>query len=98
MEFPRQEYWSQLPFHSPGDLPNPGIELASPTFAGGFTEPQRKPSMSIAISNWLADVLIRSHLVIRNKKSLKLVKAKDDNIILIVVIIFNLIMIIYYTN
>ena len=54
--------------------------------------------MSIAISNWLADVLIRSHLVIRNKKSLKLVKAKDDNIILIVVIIFNLIMIIYYTK
>ena len=53
--------------------------------------------MSIAISNWLADVLIRSHLVTRNKKSLKLVKAKD-NIILIVVIIFNLIMIIYYTK
>ena len=30
MEFPRQEYWSELPFPSPGDLPNPGIELASP--------------------------------------------------------------------
>ena len=25
MEFPRQEYWSGLPFPSPGDLPNPGI-------------------------------------------------------------------------
>ena len=30
MEFPRQEYWSGLPFPSPGDLPNPGIEPTSP--------------------------------------------------------------------
>ena len=30
MEFPRQEYWSELPFPSPGDLPDPGIELGSP--------------------------------------------------------------------
>ena len=30
MGFPRQEYWSGLPFPSPGDLPDPGIELASP--------------------------------------------------------------------
>ena len=30
MGFPRQEYWSGLPFPSPGDLPNPRIELASP--------------------------------------------------------------------
>ena len=30
MGFPRQEYWSGLPFPSPGDLPNPGIELMSP--------------------------------------------------------------------
>ena len=31
MEFPRQEYWSGLPFSSPGDLPDPGIEPRSPT-------------------------------------------------------------------
>ena len=30
MEFSRQEYWSALPFPSPGDLPDPGIELGSP--------------------------------------------------------------------
>ena len=30
MEFSRQEYWSGLPFLSPGDLPNPGIEPGSP--------------------------------------------------------------------
>ena len=29
MEFSRQEYWSGLPFPSPGDLPNPGIEHRS---------------------------------------------------------------------
>ena len=28
--FPRQEYWSGLPFPSPEDLPNPGIEPESP--------------------------------------------------------------------
>ena len=35
--FPRQEYWSGLPFPSPGELPDPGIEpmsLVSPTLAG----------------------------------------------------------------
>ena len=29
MGFPRQEYWTGLPFPPPGDLPNPGIKLAS---------------------------------------------------------------------
>ena len=28
--FPRQEYWSGLPFPSPGDLPDPGVESMSP--------------------------------------------------------------------
>ena len=31
MEFSRPEYWSGLPFPSPGDLPNPAIEPRSPT-------------------------------------------------------------------
>ena len=30
MEFSRPEYWSGWPIPSPGDLPNPGIELGSP--------------------------------------------------------------------
>ena len=30
MGFARQEYWSGLPFPSPGDLPDPGIEPGSP--------------------------------------------------------------------
>ena len=32
MEFSRQEYWSGLPFPSPVDLPDPGIEPRSPAF------------------------------------------------------------------
>ena len=31
MEFSRQEYWSGLPFPSPGDLPDPGIKYGSPS-------------------------------------------------------------------
>ena len=30
MEFSRQQHWSRLPFLSPGDLPDPGIEPGSP--------------------------------------------------------------------
>ena len=36
MDFSWQEYWSGLPFPSSGDLPNPGMEPASPALAGGF--------------------------------------------------------------
>ena len=36
MGFSRQEYWSGLPFPSPRDLPNPGIEPRSPALAGRF--------------------------------------------------------------
>ena len=39
MEFSRQEYWSGLPFPTPGDLPNPETEAtshASPALAGGY--------------------------------------------------------------
>ena len=32
MGFSRQEYWSGLPFPSPGDLPDPGMEPWSPAF------------------------------------------------------------------
>ena len=48
MVFPRQEYWSGLPFPTLEDLPYPGIKLeslTSPALAGGFftTEPPGKP-------------------------------------------------------
>ena len=45
MGFSRQEYWSGLPFSSPGDLPDPGVEPGSPAFqADALTsEPPGKP-------------------------------------------------------
>ena len=45
MEFSRSEYWSGQPFHSPGDLPNPGIEARSPALQADSlpAEPQGKP-------------------------------------------------------
>ena len=36
LEFSRQEYWSGLPFPTPGYLPSPGIEPESPALAGRF--------------------------------------------------------------
>ena len=45
MEFFRQAYWSEVPFSSPGNLPDPGIEPISPVLAGGLftTVPPKKP-------------------------------------------------------
>ena len=53
MGFPRQEYWSGLPFPSPEDLHDPGIKPWSPALAGRFfffltTEPPEKPHISVA--------------------------------------------------
>ena len=46
VEFSRQEYWSGLPFPSPGDLPNPGIEPKSPALQADTlpSEPPGKPA------------------------------------------------------
>ena len=48
MEFSRQEYWIGLPFPSPGDLPDPEIELESPVLTGRFliTAPPVSPTLS----------------------------------------------------
>ena len=45
MGFYRQEYWSGLPFPSPGELPDPGIEPGSPALQAGAlpSEPPGKP-------------------------------------------------------
>ena len=45
--FSRQEYWSGLPFSSPGDLPDPGIKPRSPALQADslLTELQGKPSL-----------------------------------------------------
>ena len=57
MGFPRQQYWSGLPFPSPGDLPHRGIIPASSALAGTLftTEQPGKPTVTLAALN--VDVL-----------------------------------------
>ena len=54
--FSRQECWSGLPFSSPGDLPDPGIKLRSPTLQADSlpSEPPGKPHHGIisVITSW----------------------------------------------
>ena len=61
MGFSRQEYWSGLPFPSPGDLPDPGIEPRSPTLqADALTsDPPGKP-----LCKKLAIINISTHVCI----------------------------------
>ena len=45
MDLSRQEYWSRLPFPSPGDLPDPGIKPGSPALQADtlLSEPPGNP-------------------------------------------------------
>ena len=63
--FPRQEHWSGLPFSSPGDDPNLGIEPISPAFAGGFltTEPPGKPHFQVRLWNTVVSILLADFLL-----------------------------------
>ena len=61
--FPKQEYWSGLPFPSPGDLPDPGIKPESPASSalmGRFftTEPPGKPVFSLISIFWILKIYI----------------------------------------
>ena len=53
MEFSRQEYWSGLPFPSPGDLPNQGIEPGSPALQANslLFEPPGKHTLPVGMKN-----------------------------------------------
>ena len=57
MGFSMQEYWSGLPFPSPGDLPDRGIEPEFPALAGRFftTEPPGKPKDVYQFSSVVSD-------------------------------------------
>ena len=60
MEFSRQEYWSGLPFPSPGDLPNPGIEPGSPALQADAlpSKPPGKPTLDN--SNYVLSLFLQS--------------------------------------
>ena len=47
MEFSRQEYWSELPFPSPGNLPNPGIKPKSPELQADSLPSDHQESLSV---------------------------------------------------
>ena len=55
MGFSRQEYWSGLPFPSPGDLPNPGIEPRSPTLEADALTSE---SPYLTLTSWKVDKYI----------------------------------------
>ena len=56
MGFSRQEYWSGLPFPSPGDLSNPGIEPGSPALEADTltSEPPGKPKRGGVFTKWFS--------------------------------------------
>ena len=59
MGFSRQEYWSGLPFPSPGDLPNPGIEptsLTSLALAGGSLVAQTVKNVHGMQETWVGKI------------------------------------------
>ena len=49
MGFPRQEYWSGLPFPSPGDVPDPGIKPESPALADDSLLLSHQESLTVPI-------------------------------------------------
>ena len=84
MGFSRQEYWSGLPFPSPGDLPDPGIEPWSPSLQGDAltSQPpgkpfkqQRDPSFSQCI--WARSWVQVSFLVVLQVKASPLELPED---------------------
>ena len=64
MGFPRQEYWSELPFRPPGDFPDLRIKPKSPALGGELfiTEPPGKPQQLIGLLNNGVPGLLRAPL------------------------------------
>ena len=69
MEFSRQEYWSGLPFPSPGDLPNPGTEPGSPTLQVEAlpSEPPGNPQNFFGRSSFLAYIVLKIANILKPK-------------------------------
>ena len=76
MKFSKQEYWSGLPFPSPGNLPDPGIKSRYPAMQADSlpSEPPGKPRYTLQLSNSVPryisckEVAIRLHSSIYSRK------------------------------
>ena len=76
MGFSRQEYWSGLPFPSPGDLPNPGIEPGPPAFQADTltSEPPGKPKEHVVHTKtcvkkmWYTQIHTQNGIFLNHKK------------------------------
>ena len=80
MGFFRQEYWSGLPFHSPGDLPNPGIKPTFPKLAGRFftTKPPGKPHFT-CLFNLYAEYIKRDAGLDESQAGIKIAGRNINN-------------------
>ena len=82
MEFSKQEYWSRLPFLTPGDLPNPGfqpVSFASPVQTGGvlfFFFHDRAAYEELLLNNNNKGIFLLNNL---NGDSIKLGWVKHQN-------------------
>ena len=82
--FPRQEYWSGLPFPSPGDLPDPGIEPRSPALWADslpFEPPGKLACMYIIrdrVRNWLTIIETEKSRPRRASSQISQVKGKNS--------------------
>ena len=72
MGFSRQEYWSELPFPSPGDLPHPGIEPRSPALQADTltSEPPGKMLIrSISKNKYISEAKPLKATIVLQKKN-----------------------------
>ena len=58
IEFSRQEYWSALPFPSPGDLPNPGIEPGYPELQADYLLSETAGNLFNILNQWFSSLYI----------------------------------------
>ena len=71
-EFFKQEYWSGLPFHSPGDLPNPRIKPRSPALQADSLPSElsgKRFTLEVVLSLWS---FLTLHTCVRVKKELSI--------------------------
>ena len=69
MEFSRQEYWSGLPFPSPGDLPHPGIKPRSPALQADalLSEPPNHPRIPCGTKQRLDKLKVSPNFILEHK-------------------------------